>query len=170
VVGVALCPVAVVVVRQIHGSQLDKQWMAEKLQQAAQGDADATNNIGYLYERGIGVQVDYAEAMKWYRRAADLGYAEAMYNIGMMFVQGLGRPVDYAAAMESFRQATGRAGTGPMNNLYVARAMGKIGYLYEHGLGVPQDREQAISRYRKAVEGGSGEDDEANLKRLTGTP
>jgi uncharacterized RDD family membrane protein YckC len=168
--GVALCPVEVVVVRQIHRAQQEKQWLADKRQEAAQGDASAMNNIGYLYEQGIGVQVDYAEAMKWYRRAADLGYGEAMYNIGMMFVRGLGRPVDYAAAMESFRKAAGRVGTGPMNDLYTARAMGRIGYLYEQGFSVPRDREQAISWYRKAVEAGSGEDDEANLKRLTGTP
>ena len=36
-----------------------------------QGDARARYNIGVLYERGWGVQQDYAEAMSWYRTAAD---------------------------------------------------------------------------------------------------
>ncbi len=33
---------------------------------------------------------DYAEAMKWYRRAVEQGYALAQHNLGSMYANGLG--------------------------------------------------------------------------------
>ena len=41
------------------------------------GVAEAQNNIGHLYEEGYGVSQNYAEAMAWYRQAADQGLAIA---------------------------------------------------------------------------------------------
>ncbi len=40
---------------------------------AEQGDADAQNKLGFMYDDGLGVPQDYAEAMKWYRNAAEQG-------------------------------------------------------------------------------------------------
>ena len=34
---------------------------------ATQGMANAQNNLGWMYEEGIGVTRDYKEAVKWYR-------------------------------------------------------------------------------------------------------
>ena len=42
---------------------------------AAQGDAYAQYNLGFLYEKGQGVVQDYAEAVKWYKLAAAQGFA-----------------------------------------------------------------------------------------------
>ena len=36
-----------------------------------QGDADAQFNLGWLYENGWGVSKDYAEAVKWWQKAAE---------------------------------------------------------------------------------------------------
>ena len=44
---------------------------------AEQGDAQAQYNLGVLYDNGQGVPKNDAEAMKWYRMAADQGEAEA---------------------------------------------------------------------------------------------
>jgi uncharacterized protein len=33
---------------------------------------------------------NYAEAMKWFRLAADQGFALAQFNLGLMYVNGLG--------------------------------------------------------------------------------
>ncbi len=38
---------------------------------AEKGDVDAQNNLGEMYGKGQGVPQDYAEAVKWYRKAAD---------------------------------------------------------------------------------------------------
>ena len=44
---------------------------------AEQGYADAQNNFGVMYENSEGVPQDYAEALRWYRRAAEQGDAIA---------------------------------------------------------------------------------------------
>ena len=46
-------------------------------QAAEQGDAKAQFSLGFMYANGQGVPKDDAEAMKWYRLAADQGYAAA---------------------------------------------------------------------------------------------
>ena len=74
---------------------------------AAQGDADAQSKLGNLYHGGNGVigdsdgltrlgwgRQDYAEAMKWYRKAAEQGYAQAQLNLGN---------IGTTTAMTSFR-------------------------------------------------------------------
>jgi TPR repeat protein len=52
----------------------DSQAAAEWFRQSAeQGYTTAQNNLGYLFEHGQGVPVDYSEAEKWYRLAAEKG-------------------------------------------------------------------------------------------------
>ena len=51
---------------------------------ADQGDAHAQNNLGNMYLFGQGVPMDYAEAMKWYRLAADQGNAAAQTALGLL--------------------------------------------------------------------------------------
>ena len=38
-----------------------------------------------MYDEGQGVPQDYAEAVKWYRMAADQGNADAQSNLGFMY-------------------------------------------------------------------------------------
>ena len=45
---------------------------------------------------------DYAEAMKWFRLAADQGNAAAQNNLGVLYEEGQGVPQDYAVAMKWF--------------------------------------------------------------------
>ena len=49
---------------------------------ADQGDATAQYDLGLMYAKGQGVPQDYAEAVKWFRKAADQGDASAQYNLG----------------------------------------------------------------------------------------
>ena len=46
---------------------------------ADQGNAVGQNNLGFMYDQGLGVGVpqDYAQAVVWYRKAADQGDAAA---------------------------------------------------------------------------------------------
>jgi TPR repeat protein len=37
-----------------------------------------------------GVKQDAAEAVKWYRKAAEQGYARAQFNLGLMYAEGKG--------------------------------------------------------------------------------
>ena len=47
---------------------------------------------------GQGVPQDYAEAVKWYRLAADQGFAAAQFNLGTMYYNGQGVPKDLVEA------------------------------------------------------------------------
>ena len=42
-------------------------------------------NLGKMYELGRGVTQDDAEAVRWYRLAAEQGHADAQYNLGNMY-------------------------------------------------------------------------------------
>src|SRR5665647_2078609 len=52
--------------------------------QAEKGDAVAQFILGFLYDEGKGVPQDYAEAAKWYRRAAKQGNKAAQHNLRLM--------------------------------------------------------------------------------------
>ena len=66
------------------------------------------NQIGALYGEGRGVQRDYAEALRWIRKAADEGEPTAMNNVGRFYRDGRGVPPDYAEAIRWFRRAAER--------------------------------------------------------------
>jgi len=67
---------------------------------AEQGNAEAQYNLAMLYDRGIGVENNDIEALKWYRQAAEQGYAKAQYNLGMMYYFGKGVPQDKATGYQ----------------------------------------------------------------------
>jgi len=49
---------------------------------------------------------DAAEAVKWYRKAAEQGHALAQTNLGFMYEKGDGVPKDAAEAVKWYRKAT----------------------------------------------------------------
>ena len=51
-----------------------------------------------MYAFGSGVAQDYAEALKWYRLAADQGHASAQNNLGFIYGTGQGVPQDFVEA------------------------------------------------------------------------
>jgi TPR repeat protein len=85
---------------------------------AEQGKAIAQNKLGNMYTKGEGVPQDYAEAVKWYRKAADQGYAAAQFNLGFMCDKGEGVPQDYAEAYVWYSLA---ATSGYRNAKYLRR-------------------------------------------------
>jgi len=58
-----------------------------------------------MYQYGNGVKKDYAQAIRWYRLAAEQGDANAQYNIGKMYEHGLGIKRDYSEAIRWYRLA-----------------------------------------------------------------
>src|SRR5262245_7004192 len=55
-----------------------------------------------MYSFGHGVQLDYAEAMRWLEKAADQGHAMAQFGLGNMFLNGQGVPQDIVRAYAWF--------------------------------------------------------------------
>jgi TPR repeat protein len=56
---------------------------------AAQGHAEAQNNLGVMYDKGKGVPQDQARAVEWYRKAAAQGNPTAQYNLAIMYADGI---------------------------------------------------------------------------------
>ena len=77
---------------------------------ADKGDARAQFNLALLYENGQGLKYNAAEALLWYRKAADQGMAEAQVKLGNLFSQGettvdfveAGGPEDYPGMIRAF--------------------------------------------------------------------
>ena len=112
---------------------------------ADQGDAAAQRNLGLMYAAGLGVAQDYAEAIRWYRKAAEQGYAGAQSDLGFRYAHGQGVPQDYAEAVGWYRKAADQGDAGGQANL---------GFMYEKGLGVPQDHSEAVKWFRMAADQG----------------
>ena len=87
-------------------------------------------NLGYEYTNGRGVPQDYAQAMEWYRKAADQGDAQAKYNLGSLYSNGQGVPQDSAQAAAWWRKAADQGH---------AMAQYMLGLSCYNGQGVPQD-------------------------------
>ena len=51
---------------------------------AAQGSAEAENDLGMLYEGGVGVPSDTEMALHWYRLAAERGHTDAKKNVARL--------------------------------------------------------------------------------------
>ena len=148
---------------------------------AEQGDPKAQCDLGSAYYYARGVQQDYSEALRWYRKAAEKREPRAEDALGYMYLNGLTVPQDYAQAFQWYKKGAedGNAkaqvdlaymyyyGTG-MSRDYTeahrwietaadqkyARAQDALGYFYYAGLGVPQDYTVAFIWYRRAAEQG----------------
>jgi uncharacterized protein len=57
---------------------------------ADEGKAEAQLFVGFMYDNGEGVAVDYPQAVAWYGKAAEQGEPTAQYNLAMMYGNGLG--------------------------------------------------------------------------------
>jgi TPR repeat protein len=61
-----------------HGFKVDHaEAMKWNLKAYKQGHSEGANNIGELYEKGLGVTKDIEQAKSWYKKASVLGNAEA---------------------------------------------------------------------------------------------
>jgi len=109
------------------------------------GDPRAQNNLGSMYDYGLGVPQDYIEAEHWYRLAAEQGNATAQNNLGSLFDYGLGVTQDFNEAAKWYRRAADQGSVAAQHNL---------GILYANGTGVFQDYIEAVRWYGQAAEQG----------------
>ena len=59
---------------------------------AAEGDADKQYELAKLYAEGEGVEQNWVEAVKWYRKAAEQGHDLAQFKVGLSYQNGKGVP------------------------------------------------------------------------------
>ena len=72
------------------------------------------NRLGVRYENGEGVQQDYSEALKWFKKAAEAGNGKALRNVGRMYHYGNGVDQDKDKAMEWYKRAAEKGETDAM--------------------------------------------------------
>lgn len=70
-----------------------------------QGDVLASNNLGHLYENGIGVERDFKKSFELYQRAADAGVPVGQFNLGEAYAQGRGPKQDAIEALKWYMLA-----------------------------------------------------------------
>jgi len=112
---------------------------------ADQGGAIAQSNLGFMYEKGLGVAQDDTQAVAWYRKAAEQGDAYAQYSLGLRYANGRSVAQDVEQAVAWYRKAADQG---------IADAQYNLGVMYEKGLGVARDEAQAVVWYRKAADQG----------------
>jgi TPR repeat protein len=113
---------------------------------AERGHRDAQFNLGLLYENGLGVPADGAEAARWYRRAAEQQDRQAQAYLAEMYAKGLGVARDDIEALHWYRQAAERGHAAAQYN---------VGLFYAVGRGVAPSPVQAVAWITVAQENGA---------------
>jgi TPR repeat protein len=127
----------------------DKNWAAALTACTREGNAgslSAQRNLGVMYDQGLGVNKDPAQAALWYRKAADAGNRDAQFQIAMMYENGRGVPQDQKQAIDWYRKAA---------LLGDADSQVKIARAYMDGKGVNKDEGEAAAWFQRAADQGN---------------
>lgn len=116
--------------------RFDKQLAA-----ANAGKLKAMYDVGRLYERGRGVDINLAEATKWYKKASSAGQHNAQARLGIMYFEGRGVKQNYKKALQLLNAAAKNK---------VPSAQFQLANMYELGTGVPQNLKKAIYWYSES--------------------
>jgi len=122
--------------------------------EAEKGGAVAQFILGFMYDEGQGIPQDYAEAAKWYRRAAKQGNKAAQHNLGLM---------DHAETAKWYRRAAEPGGVAAGSNLGLADDHAGTAKWYRRSaepgdaaagsnLGLADDHAGTAKWYRRAAE------------------
>ncbi|GEM45434.1 caspase family protein [Deinococcus cellulosilyticus] len=103
----------------------------------------ALNNMGELYQYGLGVAQSDQKAFELYLKSSAQGNRKGQYLAGYFYEQGRATPQNYTRALELYRKSADQG---------YAQAQNAMGYMYEFGYGVKSDYTQALSWYRKAAD------------------
>ena len=99
----------------------------------------------YFYGRK-GENKNFAKALEFYRKAANMGSLSAMNSIGYMYGTGAGVTKNNAKALKWFRKSADQN---------YAEAERNLGIMYENGWGVEKDNNIAFEWYFKAAKQGN---------------
>lgn len=62
-------------------------------------DALEQSSLGDFYYRGKNIEINYDEAFKYYKEAAEKGYSHAQYMLSLMYYNGQGTDKNYDEAI-----------------------------------------------------------------------
>ncbi|MGB3243805.1 MAG: tetratricopeptide repeat protein [Sulfitobacter sp.] len=114
------------------------------LEDAENGSLYAQMQLGIAYDLGWGAPLDKAEALRWYREAAEGGDPDGQFNLAVMYDAGLGsveRDAISAATWYTRAAANG-----------MTRAQYNLGLMYESGDGIERNIDLAMVWFQRAAE------------------
>ena len=91
---------------------------------------EAQLELGNMYFNGIGVSENKADAVKYYKMAADKGNKQAQLQIGNMYFDGIGVLENKADAVKYYKMAAEQGSK---------EAQKRLGYMYGKGIGVTKN-------------------------------
>jgi len=113
---------------------------------AMQGYAVAQDNMGWMYQNGLGVEKDRKKAFQWFYKAAINGHINGQNNLGVSYQYGHGVKRDYKKAIYWYKKSANRGKVAAQSNL---------GFMYMNGLGTKQDYGKAFYWFSEAANKGS---------------
>lgn len=119
---------------------------------AAGGFPPAQNNLGNLYEQGLGVAKNEVQAAYWYRRAADQSEPRAQHSLGAMYLLGRGVSKDLDKGLRWLQRSAVQGH---------AAACADLANLYWQGEVLPRNKTRALAWWLVAA--GSGDGKSADL-------
>lgn len=124
-------------------SAIESQNYATALEQlqplARDGNPEASNLLGQMYENGWGVDVDEEEAARLYRIGANQGHLDSITSL---------RGLQNKAFRIEYNQLLPLAEAGN------SEAQNRIGEMLEFGQGVERDKQKAYTWYQRAADQG----------------
>jgi len=136
---------AVKIFQNIYDKGLDKNSLEYKISPEHASVNVAAAKLGWMYQRGEGVEQDYKKAIYFFQQLADQGIGEGYYALATMYKFGRGVEKDYKKAVELYKKGA--------NKDYPA-AQANLAYMYGQGLGVKKDYTKSIELNIKATENG----------------
>jgi TPR repeat protein len=131
----------------------------ELLPPAQAGDPRAQFLMGQLSDNGYGpIQLDAAEAARWYRRSADQDYGEAQFALAQAYAFGRGVASDKDESLRWLRRAA-------VNNFSPAQL--SLAKLLDEGRGMPKNFEEATIWVNRAAELGDADAQYLFAERLS---
>jgi hypothetical protein len=128
----------------LQQNEADRKLLANIRTKAEKGEAQSQFELGNSFHNGnLGIAKDDAEAVKWFRKAAEQNLAVGEYALGPCCDGGEGVAQDAAEAVKWYRKAAEQ-------NLAGAQYI--LGASYTFGNGVAKDEVEAVGWYRKAAE------------------
>lgn len=124
----------------------DRVQFDPKEPEAMTARVEATLLLAKIYLRGMGIKKDPAQAVKWYAKAAEIGFVPANNTLGMAVLNGFGMPASPTRAAAYFKEAA-EAGYAPAQY-----QLGKLYYLGDTG--VAQDHKLAGAWFAAAAKAG----------------
>jgi TPR repeat protein len=101
--------------KMAHYDNARKIWQAL----AERGNAEASFNLGVLYEDGLGVSQDLAQALLHYETAAIAGSFKAQYRLGLLYFVGKTVPKDKTKAKHWLTKAAAEGDTDSIEMLKI---------------------------------------------------